>query len=198
MSTTDSTDGARGATMRTTDVRPGTHCVTADIALCGTDVRRYLEVDPSTTLGELHDLVQGAMGWRDIHLHQWSLGGHDGPVWGPGWYAEELEAWDDKHDETEATVGEFAGTALYYEYDYGDSWLHVVEVGPLRPRTAGDVYPRLVAAAGTCPPEDSGGPRAYLINIAAMPWYYGWSELTPTEVLASAAAGVARVAERYV
>jgi hypothetical protein len=50
---------------------------------------------------------------------------------------------------------------MFYQYDFGDSWWHVVLVE--RVFTPGDpsAYPRLLDGRRACPPEDSGGPWFY-------------------------------------
>jgi hypothetical protein len=42
----------------------------------------------------------------------------------------------------------------------GDGWDHVVEFEELVPADSG-AYPRCMAGAGACPPEDVGGTRGY-------------------------------------
>jgi hypothetical protein len=49
-----------------------------------------------------------------------------------------------------------------YEYDFGDGWEHVVRVERLLPVEADRVYPVCIGGARACPPEDCGGPWAYL------------------------------------
>ena len=61
------------------------------------------------------------------------------------------------------------GTAFGYEYDFGDSWSHRVELlGPAE-LGAGDL--RCVDGASRGPLEDSGGPHGYarLLQIVADP-----------------------------
>jgi hypothetical protein len=47
-----------------------------------------------------------------------------------------------------------------YLYDFGDDWLQTVEFEDIGPADGGN-YPRCVAGAGACPPEDVGGPHGY-------------------------------------
>jgi hypothetical protein len=117
-------------------------------------VWRRVLVPASCTLGQLHDVVQGAMGWDGGHLHVFSV---DGTQYGPdgaglGFRAEGKVALGDV-----ATVG----GAMAYEYDFGDGWEHVlvVEAATVAEPTAR--YPRCVAGAGACPPEDCGGVPGY-------------------------------------
>ena len=49
-----------------------------------------------------------------------------------------------------------------YEYDFGDGWQHDVRVArklPLEPKRS---YPVCIGARRACPPEDRGGPWAFM------------------------------------
>jgi Plasmid pRiA4b ORF-3-like protein len=55
-----------------------------------------------------------------------------------------------------------AGSGVaFYEYDFGDSWLHWLDVVTRRPRNETDPPARLLAGAGSGPLEDSGGFPGY-------------------------------------
>jgi Plasmid pRiA4b ORF-3-like protein/IS66 Orf2 like protein len=59
--------------------------------------------------------------------------------------------------------------SLKYLYDFGDGWEHSVRIERITDAVPGIVYPRLIDAAGRCPPEDVGGPwgyREFLVAIA--------------------------------
>ena len=51
------------------------------------------------------------------------------------------------------------GQQLFYEYDFGDSWGHVLTLEKILTRTV--TAPRCMAGNRACPPEDSGGPWIY-------------------------------------
>lgn len=48
-----------------------------------------------------------------------------------------------------------------YEYDFGDSWRHVITVEKVLERQAGVRYPQVVAGKRACLPEDCGGVWGY-------------------------------------
>ncbi len=72
---------------------------------------------------------------------------------------------DDMLDARKASLGdviEAAGSRpLKYLYDFGDGWEHTVKIERLVDPEPGMEYPRLIDAAGRCPPEDVGGPWGY-------------------------------------
>ena len=123
------------------------------VSLTGTDpvVWRRLVVAQGITLGRLHSVLQGAMGWTDSHLHLFRVGGR---LVGPA----DLELGEPNDDEDIVVLGSGApsGSVIGYEYDFGDSWEHRVEV--LR-AVSGYPGPTPVVVAGerACPPEDVGG-----------------------------------------
>jgi hypothetical protein len=58
-------------------------------------------------------------------------------------------------------------TVFFYEYDFGDSWMHELRVERIVRANARMRYPRCVAGARLAPPEDCGGPRGYQEWLAA-------------------------------
>jgi hypothetical protein len=121
---------------------------------------RRILVPGHATLGQLHDILQGAMGWGNGHLHQFTVGDiiYSAPRF-------ELDAFGDEvEDERTVTVAEVLpqkGSRALYEYDFGDGWEHLLLVEKVGPREAGVEAPLCIAGARACPPEDSGGPWGY-------------------------------------
>jgi hypothetical protein len=120
-------------------------------------VTRVLDVPASTTLPELHDLLQVALGWTDSHLHQFVDGDRR-------WAA--LNDWsEDELDESTVSLKALPKT-FQYDYDFGDGWEHdIVVLG------VGGDQPGLVEGEGACPPEDCGGVPGFeeLLQVLANP-----------------------------
>lgn len=123
-------------------------------------VWRRIEVPGDITLPRLHDVLQAAMGWTDSHLHRFRTGnGRNAP--------EFLTSFDlDEGDEGLLEDGvrldqvvAAEGDRLWYEYDFGDGWEHVLRVEKVLndPPTA----PRCLRGRLACPPEDCGGAWGY-------------------------------------
>jgi hypothetical protein len=118
-------------------------------------VVRVIDVPASSTLPELHELLQSAIGWTDSHLHQFVIG--DVRYGTPDVDNELHEA-----DERSVHLRDLPDTFLYL-YDFGDGWEHDVEkIGP------GDTDPGCIDGEGTCPPEDCGGSPGYAQLLAVL------------------------------
>jgi Plasmid pRiA4b ORF-3-like protein len=118
---------------------------------------RRLLVRSDTTIAQLHTTVQTAMGWEDLHLHQFRI---HGKAYGSSRLGG-LTFADDQEQVTLATFRLRKGERFVYEYDMGDFWQHDIrleQVGPVHPRTH---YPVCTAGNGDCPLEDCGGPAGY-------------------------------------
>ena len=118
---------------------------------------RRLEIRGDTTLFQLHQILQVAMGWTDSHLHQFRRGttyyGESDPEFGA-----------DRENERRVRLSEVLRKPrdrMVYEYDFGDSWEHDVVRESDASSAAGGSSPRVVAGRGACPPEDVGGLGGY-------------------------------------
>src|SRR5438477_7049629 len=133
------------------------HCL--KVILQGTDppVWRRLLVRSNTTLADVHQILQWAMGWENSHLHQFHFGN---TTYGPSSFADFGPRPKDEGRARLATVAPL-GTQFMYEYDFGDGWEHIVEVEKVLPAGDGEHYPRCVGGERACPPEDCGGSWGY-------------------------------------
>jgi hypothetical protein len=126
---------------------------------------RRLLVPSNVTLARLHTALNVVMGWTNSHLHQFVLRDRRfGDVTMDD--ADELEIEDERKARLDALVG--AGQSLHYEYDFGDGWLHRVEVEQILEADPRLSYPLCVGGARACPPEDCGGPPGYQNLLAAL------------------------------
>lgn len=140
------------------------------IVLSGTNplVWRRIQVPQSYSFWDLHVAIQDAMGWEDRHLHEFRLFDDqakqlvsigiptdmtpgDRPVV-PGWTVA-----ISTYIESRACHG----LPTLYAYDFGDDWEHVLVHEGGQPIKRSVKYPRCVAGARRCPPEDCGGVHGY-------------------------------------
>ncbi len=125
---------------------------------------RRVQVPGRATLYQLHWIIQMAMGWTNSHLHQFIIGGE---------YYSEPSPFDFEQvvDERKFKLCElipFEKARFVYEYDFGDSWQHVILVEKIIPPEPGARYPRCIKGKRACPPEDVGGVWGYEEMLAAL------------------------------
>ena len=139
----------------------------------GVEIERRVLASDRYTLADLHLIIQAAMGWDNMHLHEFTS--RDGTMYGDS--TDDL----DFVDEASALLGEVLpepGEALRYVYDFGDSWVHSVELDAIRP-DEGPAGPSCIGGRGACPPEDCGGVFGYreLCDVLADPDLPEYEEL---------------------
>jgi hypothetical protein len=152
-----SATGRTPARRRATAVPPGTR-YQIKVALRGVTkppVWRRLEVPADLDLGQLHEVIQAAMGWQDCHLHVFSDGGTDYGLPDP-----ELGHADERTIRLSQLLAD-VGDRLHYLYDFGDDWEHDITLEKILPAGAEMTGAICTAGRGACPPEDCGGAWGY-------------------------------------
>jgi hypothetical protein len=134
-------------------------------------VWRRIQVPERYSFWDLHVAIQDAMGWQDSHLHEFEL------VDSRTGRLRRIGIPDDEFPRKPPCVaGWNIPIARYlthgirpvrYRYDFGDDWEHTVEFEDVLPSDGGS-YPRCVAGAGACPPEDVGGKHGYVEFLRAI------------------------------
>jgi Plasmid pRiA4b ORF-3-like protein len=121
-------------------------------------VTRVIDVPNDSTLPELHELLQAAMGWTNSHLHQFDA---DGTAYG----VPDDDGFMEQQDEAKHKLKDLSARFTYL-YDFGDGWEHDVDVLGTGSDQVGCVF-----GEGACPPEDCGGPHGYeqLLMVLADP-----------------------------
>jgi len=158
------------------------HVYQFSLSLAGIDppIWRRIVVPGNYTFWDLHVAIQDAMGWADMHLHEFEIVHprtglterigvpEAGADWGsepaPGWIKEISRYFTPDH------------SRAVYLYDFGDEWRHTVKLEKIRPRARGKAYPECTGGGRACPPEDCGGPWGYgnLISIASDPAHHAY------------------------
>lgn len=124
---------------------------------------RSLVVPNTITLAKLHRVFQVTMGWQFCHLHQFVVGDelrgtHYGePFPGEG---KAPPIFDHRRIPLRSIASKIGDTFLY-EYDFGDSWWHMVTVEAMEPLRFDSTVPWCLDGQRACPPEDCGGVRGY-------------------------------------
>ncbi len=109
------------------------------------------------SLDDLHELIQASFDWESFHPHAFEIQGHE--------YAATSEfGTSEFEDAAEVFLSDLIENRCYefhYEYDFGDSWIHRIEIEDTLPAEEGVRYPRCLDGKRAAPPEDSGGPYQY-------------------------------------
>jgi len=126
---------------------------------CRPPIWRRLTLSSDTTLGQLHRIVQGSMGWQDTHLHLFKV--DNGTLYGPPELDDGMMPMKDENSVTLGEVLRKPEKTLSYEYDFGDGWSHEILLEKSLPLVGDAPVPTCEKAVGACPPEDVGGPGGY-------------------------------------
>jgi len=131
---------------------------------------RRIAVPDTFTLGDLHLMIQAAMGWTTSHPHAFVINGTE--------YSDpdDVDSGDvDFIDEREVTLAELLHSprkSFTYIYDFGDNWRHAVTVErfiPLAPDSSSSpVEPACLSGKRACPPEDCGSIPGYYHLVEAL------------------------------
>ena len=135
---------------------------TFHIKLIGTDpmVTRTFKVSSESSMYDLHHIIQVVMGWKNYHLYQFEVG---------ELVIADKRLWDEEEmgpitDVKEVSVGEVftkVGTTAVYEYDFGDGWMHHLELVDRSIHPTQEVLLLVISGENACPPEDCGGIHGY-------------------------------------
>ena len=138
------------------------------VELPPTGIVRTISVPECMTLEDLHEAIQAVMGWEDEHLWNFTSGRRDGVIY-------EIPHEDDfaafgrrlRMDATKTTLRKVfpkRGAKLTYEYDFGDSWDHVIT------RLADPKVPEIACLKSEGPDglEDFGGQWRYAESLKAL------------------------------
>lgn len=126
---------------------------------CDPPIWRRLTLSSETTLGQLHIIIQVAMGWLDSHMHMFRA--ESGALYGPADIDDDLMNLKDEQSVTLGKVLRKPNKTLRYEYDFGDGWVHEILLEKSLPLVGDAPVPNCEKAVGACPPEDVGGPPGY-------------------------------------
>lgn len=142
--------------------RPLRHTYQLKVSLLGVRPpiwRRFLVID-STTLTELHDVIQIVMGWTNSHLYEFIVGQKR-----YGEYDPDMDGLDEDILDASSTrlvsVLPRVKAKIKYEYDFGDGWVHDVILEKKLTFDSDQQLPTCLTGRRGCPPEDVGGVWGY-------------------------------------
>jgi hypothetical protein len=159
------------------------------------NVWRRIIVPKQITFPDLHETLQIVFGWKDCHLHEFSIlaglpidlerkkGKEEAqkPILN---LVCDIEAFDyDNGIPMKLELGEklldYLPAEIIYKYDFGDGWEHRILIEKVIDNYELN-YPNCVAGEGNTPPEDVGGEPGYeeFLKIIADPTHTDYAHMT--------------------
>ena len=134
---------------------------------------RRLHVRSDSSIATLHDLLQIVFDWSDFHLHRFVIRGKE-------YGLSRMGSTTFSTDARKVLLSQFhfrVNERFLYEYDFGDLWRHQVRFEGVLPIREKKIYPVCVGGACASPPEDCGGPEAYMEQMDHHRWNAPLDEL---------------------
>jgi len=134
---------------------------------------RRLLVRSDSTIADLHDTIQIAFGWSGDHLHRFLIHGRQYGVA----YLGGITFRDDPRRIKLSDLGLRVKEKFLYEYDFNDQWRHLIRVEAILPSEPDQFYPACISGKRSAPPEDCGGPWAFMErrdNVPCEVWERFW------------------------
>jgi hypothetical protein len=127
-------------------------------------------VDASSTLDQVHEVIQAAFGWWNYHLYEFEFGRTRYGIPDPD---DDFGFGPPTRDARKARLDQVAGvgSSFNYTYDFGDNWEHKVTVEKVVDASTVASLPACIDGRRAGPPEDCGGVWGYeeLLTILADP-----------------------------
>ena len=127
---------------------------------------RRLLVRGSTSIAQLHYIIQIAMGWEDEHLNRFHIYGKDYGVYHDGG----MSFSDNPHQVPLAAFQFRKNDRFQYEYNFYAAWLHDIRVEALLPAEADQFYPVCIGGKHACPPESAHDAWHYQARLRELKW----------------------------
>jgi hypothetical protein len=121
---------------------------------------RRLLVPSDASIAQLHEILQVAFGWEDMHLHRLDIRGREYGLNREGGLFFDTDARKVRISDLKLRRME----RFTYEYDFGDCWVHDLRIEATLPVDPAKCYPVCVGGKRSAPPEDCGGPDVFMQN----------------------------------
>jgi hypothetical protein len=121
-------------------------------------VWRRLLVHDTTTIAQLHAIIQLAFGWHNDYLHQFLI---YGKAYGISYIGGTSFA-DEPQTVRLADFRFRTGERFFYEYNFYVPWRHEIRLEQILPAVPGRHYPVYIGGARAAPPDECAGPKIFL------------------------------------
>ncbi|MDZ4181336.1 MAG: plasmid pRiA4b ORF-3 family protein, partial [Candidatus Cloacimonadaceae bacterium] len=134
---------------------------------------RRILVPANISFHKLHSYIQFAMGWESYHLYGFKIPPTGTKVDESIFYGKIGTLIDDDSTRKPKTtkIAEYLfepKQQIVYCYDFGDDWMHSIELEEIIEPVQGKKYPICTDGKRACPPEDCGGIMAYQEMLEAL------------------------------
>lgn len=128
---------------------------------------RRLLVRNDSSIADLHHCLQIAMGWENEYLHQFTI---QGKAYGIA-YSGGIGFSDNARKVYLKDLGFRQNEKFTYEYNFFDHWIFEFRFEKQLPINPKKTYPFCVGGGRAAPPEDCGGPWAFMeLEDRYSPW----------------------------
>jgi hypothetical protein len=123
-------------------------------------ISRTIQIRGDQTLADLHQAIFDAYDRDDEHLYEFQFGKrmHEGPMYrrrmppSPFGFEEEADI-GIAEDTTLDSLGLKVNRAFGYWFDFGDDWMHQINVVEIDPSVPKGKYPKVISRVGASPPQ---------------------------------------------
>jgi Plasmid pRiA4b ORF-3-like protein len=143
-----------------------------DLAFIRPTITRTVFVPDDYSFYQLHHVIQICMGWANYHLFAFREKEYIIEI--PNEFGNDDLGFGrrfKKIDPRNIFLSEYFNAEkvkIKYEYDFGDSWEHLITLQKISEPEKGKIYPVCVKAKRNCPPEDCGGFPGYMHIVEMM------------------------------
>lgn len=128
---------------------------------------RRVQVKDDISFEELHLVIQNCFEWMNSHMHHFVIDRKNYIVDMENEYYEPDFMGNKEYNEKEILLKNHfkkEGDSIFYDYDFGDNWEHIIKLEKILEPKAGQCYPYITAGKKHAPFDDCGG-------------IWGWQEL---------------------
>lgn len=138
-----------------------------ELSCCTQSIWRRIAVPAETTFSQFHQILQACFNWQNCHLHLFQILDDQGEIvaeskssFAEGEYLFDNASYERFSGRKKLSRYLPANRRLTYTYDFGDDWLHLIELEQTVDSFNGDL-PVCLDGAGEAPPEDVGGESGF-------------------------------------
>jgi hypothetical protein len=121
------------------------------------ETSRTIEIRGDQTLAQLHEAIFQAYDRWDQHLYEFQFGKRPFDPDGPNYGVPESPSHKGRSNDARRTklddLGLKPGRVFGYWFDFGDDWLHQVQVERVEQAIPTVTYPRVIKRVGKSPPQ---------------------------------------------